>query len=72
MVSCIGVVVFVVGLVVMILFGFIDVRLFDSYCFWNVVVYLVVLIVFIVGMIKVVDALLLVLEPEWGEVVAIE
>ena len=56
----------------MIVFGFIDARLPDSYRSWNVLDYLAVLTAFVAGMIKVADALLPVPEPDRGEVAAIE
>ena len=67
-----GAVVTVVGLTAMIVFGFIDARLPDSYRPWNVLAYLAVLTAFVAGMIKVADALLPVPEPDRGEVAAIE
>ncbi|MBB73180.1 MAG: hypothetical protein CMJ75_01565 [Planctomycetaceae bacterium] len=67
-----GAAVSVVGLAAMILFGFIDAWLPDSYRPWNVLAYLAVLTAFIAGMIKVADALLPVPEPDQGEVASIE
>ena len=70
--SLAGAIVAGVGLVTMIVFGFLDHRLPDSFRPWNVVGYLVVLTLFAAGMIFASDALLPVPEPETGELAPIE
>ena len=70
--SRVGGTVAVVGLVLMIGFGFLDSRLPDSTRPWNVVVYLAVLTAFIAGMLRVADALLPVPEQETAEAAPIE
>ncbi len=70
--SIMGAWVAAIGLVAMVVFGFLDHRLPDSFRPWNVVGYLVVLTLFVAGMIFAADALLPVPEEDTGEMAPIE